>query len=144
MVDDCYIRMAIFGIFCHQITMTSKMRNFIAKRLSEIIEVAPATRNYFESRLLGMKVLSTASTIVIWCVFMFFWLLLIKYPSIPCFLESNATFSITAKRIKISLLSMIFLYSLFWFTLKKTYNCYNLSIINIIFHQVFYMFLFIY
>lgn len=52
-------------LFCHQITMTSKMRNFIAKRLSEIIEVAPATRNYFESRLLGMKVLSTASTIVI-------------------------------------------------------------------------------
>ena len=45
--------------------MTSKMRNFIAKRLSEIIEVVPATRNYFESRLLGMKVLSTASTIVI-------------------------------------------------------------------------------
>ena len=43
-------------LFCYQITMTSKMGNFIAKRLSE---------NLLSSRLLGMKVLSTASTIVI-------------------------------------------------------------------------------
>ena len=43
-------------LFCYQITMTSKMRNFIAKRLSESI---------LSSRLFGMKVLGTASTIVI-------------------------------------------------------------------------------
>jgi hypothetical protein len=45
--------------------MTSWMRRFITERLSEIIEVAPATRNYFESRLSGIKIRGTASTIAI-------------------------------------------------------------------------------
>ncbi len=41
------------------------MKGFIMKRLSEIIEVAPATRDYFEGRLFRIKALGTTSTISI-------------------------------------------------------------------------------
>ena len=72
------------------------MRGFIVDRLSEIIEVAPATRNYFESRLYMIKTRGTASTYPIWWFFfMFFWLHIVQ---ITCRFRFRFTKSIQRSR----------------------------------------------